>query len=117
MARAAKNKDTFVASFHHSHKFQIDIDGKSHNQRRGESVFGERFSPLPGYLFQLKILNLDSERFCVYLINCGEKRVTISKFKVKSEIPDKEAEKNNFSLFHFFPENPCQCQILCSITL
>ena len=82
---------TLVASY--SHKFQVDI-----KEGQGEAVYGEKFSPLPGYLFQLRILNLDTERFCVYLINCGEEEVEISTFKVKSASFNIEAEKNNFSL-------------------
>jgi hypothetical protein len=53
---------------------------------------------LPGYLFQLRILNLDTKRFCVYLINCGEEEVKISKFRVESVNSNNKAEEKNFSL-------------------
>lgn len=48
----------------------------------GESVYGKRFSPAPGYLFQLKILNMDGVKFAVYLKNCGENEVHIVEYKI-----------------------------------
>ena len=48
----------------------------------GESVYGKMFSPAPGYLFQLKIFNVDSAKFAVYLKNCGEDDVHILEYKI-----------------------------------
>ncbi len=93
-----KNISSFTSYFNFTHKFEVDTDGTFHKEGSGESVFGEKFSPLPGYLFQLRILNLDTKRFCVYLINRGKEEVKISKFRVKSVYRNIEAEENNFSL-------------------
>jgi hypothetical protein len=98
--RMEENNDetTFTSSYVHSHKFQVDINGYFHKEDYGGSVFGKKFSPLPGYLFQLRILNLDTVRFCVYLINHGEEEIEFMLFKVKSVNLDVEAEEKVFSL-------------------
>ncbi len=89
---------SFVTSIKYCHEFQLDLAGDFNRCGQGESLYGEKFSPIPGKVFQLKFLNLDNARFIIFLKNCGNESVNILQFKVKSDLAGKEVEKNSFWL-------------------
>jgi len=97
MAQTSKN--SYVSSIKYTHKFQVDIGGRF-SKGQGESVYGEKFSPVSGSIFQLRILNLDNIRFGVFLKNCGKEEAKILKFKVKGTRKNEigSAEKSDFCL-------------------
>ena len=66
----------------YSYQFRDPVKKTFRKKGIGESVYGKMFSPAPGYLFQLKIFNVDSVKFAVYLKNCGEDDVDILEYKI-----------------------------------
>ena len=89
-----RNKSS-VTSIKYCHKFQLDLGKDVKRCGQGESLHGEKFSPISGTVLQLKFLKLDNTRFIIFLKNCGNESVDILQFKVKSERAGKEVEKNN----------------------
>ena len=73
---------SFESSISYTYKFRDQIKGTFRSEGRGKSISGKKFSPAPGYFFQLRIFNLDTEKFCVYLENCSEEKVLILEYLV-----------------------------------
>ena len=91
-------EDSSVISINHSHKFQVDIERKSNLKDPGDFVDGEKFSPVSGFVFQLRILNKDNDSFSTSVKNCGKESVKIWTFKVQCDSNYKGVEKYNLTL-------------------
>ena len=91
---------SFASSISYTYKFRDQIKGTFRKEGRGKSISGKKFSPAPGYFFQLRIFNLDTEHFCVYLENCGEEEVNILEYLVQDidSLRCSEKKELNFSL-------------------
>jgi hypothetical protein len=73
---------SFESSISYTHQFRDQLKGTFRREGSGKSQGGKKFSPAPGYLFQLRIFNHDSKEFSVYLENCGEEEVKILEYLV-----------------------------------
>ncbi len=60
-------------------------------------VMGEKFSPLPGWIFQLEITKLDEKSFWVCLKNLSEENVDILTLSISSA-QNRRMSMNNLSL-------------------
>ena len=89
-----------LISITHSHKFEVDVARQSNLKNRGAFVDGEKFSPVSGLVFQLRILNRDDSRLSISVKNCGIGSVKILTFEVKCDPCPfiAKAERNNFTL-------------------
>ncbi len=94
---AQKMEDSTVI-IKHSHIFEVDIERKLNLQGKGDFVEGEKFSPVHGLVFQLRILNKDNDKFIISLKNCGKESVKVLNFEVKSDLSSKQFEQKNFWL-------------------
>ena len=93
-------EDSSVISINHSHKFQVDIERKSNLKDPGDFVDGEKFSPVSGFVFQLRILNKDNDSFSTSVKNCGKESVKILNLEMKHGRGafEGKVEKKNFTL-------------------
>ncbi len=66
--------DHYVKWIHSVFKIKIDNIEKA-KKRIGQSIYKKEFSPFPGFVFQIKLLNIDSNKFSVSLKNCGKTSV------------------------------------------
>ncbi len=97
MALKPRNSSN-VKFIKHSHKFEIDLGNDWSLTFVGDFVDVEKFSPVPGSLFQLRILTKGNSKFSFSLKNCGKGSVNIINFQVSSCRTGGMVERKNFTL-------------------
>jgi len=97
-----------ATTFFYTYKFEDSVKKSFREKGIGESVNGKIFSPVPGYQFQLRILNVDAEMFAVYLKNCGEDEVHVLEYKI--QLP--EQRRCSAKRKSFFNLKPQACKAL-----
>ena len=75
--------DHYVKGIHSVFKIKID-NIEQVKKRTGQSIYKKEFSPFPGFVFQIKLLNIDSNKFSVSLKNCGKTSVQMKSFPKKT---------------------------------
>jgi len=78
--------DHYVKRIHSVFKIKIDNIEKA-KKRIGQSIYKKKFSPFPGLVFQIKLRNIDSIRFSVFLKNCGKTSFQMKSFHKKKPGP------------------------------
>jgi hypothetical protein len=78
--------DHYVKGIHSVFKIKIDNIEKA-KKRIGQSIYKKKFSPFPGLVFQIKLRNIDSIRFSVFLKNCGKTSFQMKSFHKKKPGP------------------------------
>jgi hypothetical protein len=79
MVEDMSGPDHHVESIRSVFKIKID-DLEQAREQIGKSIYKKEFAPFPGFIFQIKLRNIDSMKFSVSLKNCGKTRVHIRKF-------------------------------------
>jgi hypothetical protein len=83
MTENMSEPEHYVESIHSVFKIKIDNIEQAKKQI-GKSIYKKEFTPSPGFVYQIKLRNIDSNKFSVSLKNCGKTSVQVKNFTMNN---------------------------------